>query len=132
MKNILKLLSLLLVILVAFVSCEEEDEWYTDYSGSGDAYVQFSDAAFDYGLFLDAEGNVVTPESFPIYVKILGPAQSSDVTVGITVAESTGGSGEWSLSSTTATIPAGKLTGSVMISTRMLQFWIQPMKSALS
>lgn len=116
MKNIVKLFSLLIVFMVTFVACEEEAEWFEDYNGSGEAYVQLMDMAFDFGIFTDAEGNLVTEDSFPFKVKIIGPAQSSDVTVGIKVTSSTGANGEWSLLNTTATIPAGELSGEFTIS----------------
>ena len=115
MKNIFKLFSLIVVLLVTVVACEEETEWFGDYNGDGAVYAQFADTNWDFGLFLDAEGTPVTDEAFPIYVKLLGPAQSGDVTVGIKVTESTGASGEWSLSTMAITIPAGSMSGSAML-----------------
>jgi hypothetical protein len=115
MKNIFKLFSLIMVLLVTMLACEEEAEWYGDYNGSGDVYAQFSDTDFDYGLFLDAEGTPVTESSFPIYVKLIGPAQKADVKVGIKITQSTGAAGEWTIPNKVATIAAGSLSGSVMI-----------------
>ena len=115
MKNIFKLFSLIVVLLVTVVACEEETEWFDDYNGEGAVYAQFADTDWVFGLFLDAEGTSVTPEEYPLYVKLIGPAQTSDVSVGIKITESTGASGEWSFSSMVATIPAGSLSGSVMV-----------------
>ena len=115
MKNIIKLFSLILVFSLTIVSCEEEAEWFGDYNGGGDVYAQFSDTNFDFGLFLDANGVAVTEDEFPVYVKLLGPAQSGDTKVGIKITESTGASGEWTMANRVATIPAGELTGMVMV-----------------
>jgi hypothetical protein len=116
MKNIVKLFSLFMVAIFTLVSCEEEKEWFGDYNGSGDAYVQLVDSNFDFGIFTDAAGNLVTDDTFPIGVKLLGPAQTSDVTVVIKVVSSTGANNEWSLSKTTTTIPAGEFYSEFEIS----------------
>ena len=107
MKNIIKLFSLILVFSLTIVSCEEEAEWFGDYNGGGDVYAQFSDTNFDFGLFLDANGVAVTEDEFPVYVKLLGPAQSGDTKVGIKITESTGASGEWTMANRVATIRNG-------------------------
>ncbi len=114
MKNIFKLFSLIVVLLVTMVACEEETEWFGDYNGEGAVYAQFADTDWELGLFVDAEGVPVTPEVHPVYVKLIGPAQSSDVTVGVKITESTGTNGEWSVN-TSATIPAGSLSGAIMV-----------------
>jgi len=114
MKNIFKLLTLVIVLLVA-AGCSEKPFWYNDYTGEGDVYAQFTSDFFDFGLYKDADGNPVTAESFPITVKLLGPAQSSDVNIGIKVISSTGDNGEWSIDSYVATVAAGTLSGSIMV-----------------
>jgi len=114
MKNIFKLLTLVIVLLVA-AGCTEKPFWYNGYTGEGDVYAQLTSDYFDFGLYMDAEGVPVTDESFPISVKLLGPAQSTDVNIGLTVTSSTGDNGEWTITNYVATVPAGSLNGSVMI-----------------
>jgi hypothetical protein len=115
MKNIFKLFSLLMILLATMVACEEESPWYSEGAGDGAAYVQFGDTSWALEIFLDADGNPVTDLAYPIFVRLIGPAQKSDVTVKIKVNSSTGASGEWSIANMTMTIPAGSLSASTMV-----------------
>jgi hypothetical protein len=118
MKNFISNITALILLIWVVSSCADSRKMYMDYSGEGESYAQFTSNSFSFGSYVDADGDLVEGSSlsFPITVKLLGPAPKSDVKVGIKILSATGTSGvEWALASSYATIPAGSVDGSVNI-----------------
>ncbi|MCF8381805.1 MAG: hypothetical protein K9H49_19700 [Bacteroidales bacterium] len=116
MKNIFKLFSLFAVLLVTVVACDDSKDWFSDYSGEGATYAVLASSSISHQVIVDGNDNLLldkAPAAFPIGFRLIGPAKTSDVTIGFKV-DSASTAAPVTFSSNTATIAAGELSGSVM------------------
>jgi len=117
MKNIIQFILIFVIGGVVLSSCEIESNYDTmtkDYDkNSTTYYIQFLNATASYETAIDENGeptNIVTT----IGVALLGPPQSSDITVDLVRdPSSTISENMYTLSSSSITIPAGGTSGSV-------------------
>jgi len=118
MKNIIKYLLILVAGALVLSSCEDLESNYAamtkDYDKNATTYyIQFLNASQEFATDIDEAGDptdIVTT----VGVALLGPPQSSDITVTLSLnADATVSSSMYQLSSNTITIPAGGTAGSV-------------------
>ncbi|MGB8703790.1 MAG: DUF1735 domain-containing protein [Gillisia sp.] len=121
MKNIFKSIAFLILASVMLVSCSKEETNYASLINpvnlNSTYYVQFANASKSLETAVDENGGLVNIET-TIDVVLLGPPQSQDVQVNLTLdPSSTIQSNMYNLSATSVTIPAGETSGSVTLTT---------------
>lgn len=123
MKNILKIITLIVAALFVTVSCEYDNTNYDMLFNNPDAnatyYLQFKDSKKSLVVVVDpGTGGIIDDVSTTITVAILGLPLAQDLLVNLTPnASSTATPNMYELSSTTVTIPAGSVSASITVST---------------
>lgn len=120
MKNIFKVLFVLIAVGMVITSCDKTT-FFEENSHAPDAnasyYLQFIDASKTFETGVTEAGGLVEVES-SIAVVLMGTPQAQDITVNLNLdASSTFADGMYTLSASSITIPAGKTSGSVDFST---------------
>lgn len=120
MKNIFKLLFVLIATGVFLTSCDQStffDSNPTAPDATATYYLQFVDATQSGETGVTLDGGLVEIET-TIAVALMGTPQSADITVDFAVdAANTIDASMYSMSANNITIPAGKTSGSVTFST---------------
>jgi len=121
MKNILKILFVFMATGALFFSCENEATNFDALVKAPDAnasyYLQFIDAAQSFETGVTVDGDLIEIQT-TISVVLMGSPQAQDITVNLVVdPASTIASDMYTLSATSITIPAGKTSGSVDLTT---------------
>jgi hypothetical protein len=121
MKKIFKLMLLLFITSALSVSCDydenEYDSLFKEYNSTSTYYLQFSDASRSLQSAVDNDGEIIDIVS-TIDVVLLGPPQAQDIVVDLQLdPASTIDASQYTLSSTSVTIPAGETSGSVTLTT---------------
>lgn len=120
MKNIFKLFFAISIAAMFLPSCDEEiafDALTSAPDANAGYYLQFINAAQSFETGVTEAGGLVEVEK-PIGVVMMGMPQSQDIQINLSVdPSSTFGSGMYTLSSNSITIPAGKTSGSVTFKT---------------
>jgi hypothetical protein len=122
MKKILKFVTFIIAICLVNVSCESEESNFdsikNEYNPSASKYyVQFKEASKSLQTGIDAQGDLVDIET-TIKVSLLGAPQASDLTINLAVDPATTiDASMYEFSSSSITIPAGKTSGSITLTT---------------
>jgi hypothetical protein len=121
MKNILRILFVFMATGALFFSCENEATNFDALVKAPDAnasyYLQFIDAAQSFETGVTVDGDLIEIQT-TISVVLMGSPQAQDITVNLVVdPASTIASDMYTLSATNITIPAGKTSGSVDLTT---------------
>lgn len=121
MKNIYKIITLIVVTLFVTASCEYDDSNWDQQTKKVDAnasyYVQFTDAAQTAETSVSLSGALVDIET-TVAITLMGVPQSQDITVNLNLDSSnTIDPNMYVLSSNSITIPAGQTSGSVTFKT---------------
>ncbi len=116
MKKILNKISLLLVLSIGAVACDYDetnfDALTNDYTGNTTFYLQFADAAELFETSFDPNGQPVDVET-SVAVKLVGPPQTEDLTVNLTLDSSSDITSDmFEIGSTSLVIPAGETSAS--------------------
>ncbi|MBD0850670.1 DUF1735 domain-containing protein [Maribacter arenosus] len=121
MKNIFKRLTYIALSGVLLVSCDWDNDAFSELSNSPDPnatyYVQFKDASKSLESGVTESGDLIDIET-TVIVNILGLPQAQDITVNLTLdPASTIDESMYNLSASAITIPAGSAGGSVTLTT---------------
>jgi len=121
MKNILKIITLIIATCFVTVSCDYDDTNYDMLIKAPDAsdgyYLQFENNQLNTQVGRDTIGNPIEVKR-TILVRIMGLPQTEDITATISHnAASTMSTDMYTLSTTSVTIPAGKTSASIDFST---------------
>jgi hypothetical protein len=121
MKNILKIITLVIITLFVTASCQNDDSNWDLLTKKADPnatyYLQFKDASQSLQTGVAEDGSLVNIET-KITVALLGLPQNNDVVVNFTVdAASTISTAMYELSASSITIPAGSTSASVNLKT---------------
>lgn len=124
MKNLLKIITLVLITLFVSTSCQDDETNWDELTKSSDVnakyYVQFLDASKTLQSGVNTDGSLKDINT-KIKVKLLGLPQSKDIVVNYSVdASSTISANMYELSSNSITIPAGKTVGEIDLKTNTL------------
>jgi hypothetical protein len=121
MKNILKIITLVVITLFVTASCQNDPTNWEQLTNKTDPnatyYLQFKEASKSLQTGVAADGSLVDIET-TVTVALLGLPQSNDVVVNFTIdAGSTINASMYALSASSITIPAGATSGSVNLKT---------------
>lgn len=123
MKNILKLITLLTVTLFVAVSCDYDESNYDmltkELDSSADYYVQFKNLTSSTKSTGVSLTGALVEAVIPIEVGLLGTPLTTPLDVNISIDPSTTlAANMYTLSATKITIPAGKTSGSITLTTK--------------
>lgn len=137
MKRIFKILFVFLSAGALFTSCEEVETGFDaitkDVDPAATYYLQFIKASQSFETGVTEQGDLVEVVK-PISVVLMGVPQNAPITVNLTVdPSSTIASSMYTLSGSSITIPAGKTSGSVTVSTKAASMPVgEPLKLVLT
>lgn len=124
MKNILKIITLIVVTLLVTVSCNYDDSNWDALTMEPDAnatyYIQFKNASKSLQTGVAADGSLVDIQT-TVTAVLLGNPRTENTVVKFTIDPATTISPSmYQLSATSITIPAGSLSGSVTLKTNTI------------